>query len=246
VSPSSAFDRLASSYDREWTGTATGRLQRDAFWEHAGPLFAAGQHVLDLGCGTGEDAVILGRRGVRVTAIDAAPRMVETAQARGVDARVLRIEQIAQLTETFDGAISNFGALNCVPDIAVAREALARLIRPGGYFALCMIGRFCLWELLWYAGRGELRKAARRWRGQASSSLGLTVFYPRVCDVQKALSPEFTHIQTVGIGVCVPPSYVGEMPPAPLAALAGADRRIAAKPGFRALADHRLLIFRRS
>ncbi len=50
--------------------------------------FARGR-VLDIGCGAGRHALYLQRRGWRVTAIDASPRIVELARIRGVkDARV--------------------------------------------------------------------------------------------------------------------------------------------------------------
>jgi ubiquinone/menaquinone biosynthesis C-methylase UbiE len=246
VSTTAAFDLLAPAYDDLWTNTAVGRLQREAVWRHAGRLFAAGETVLDLGCGTGEDAVLLGERGVQVVATDSSCEMVRMARSRGVDARLIAMEQIGWLRQTFDGALSNFGALNCLPDVSVLREPLIRMIRPGGYLVLCVIGRFCLWESFWYAAHGHFRKAVRRWGGQSSSSLGLTAFYPRVDEIRDTLSPEFGLIQTVGIGVCVPPSYVRGLPLALLPTLAAADRHIAALPGVRALADHRLLVFRRS
>src|SRR5579862_3647722 len=102
----SAFDDLAPVYDALWTHSPVGRAQRDTFWHHTGGLFSSGQKVLDLGCGTGEDALRLAAMGVHCLAIDSSPQMVAGAQARGVDARVLRIENIATLRGSFDGAIS--------------------------------------------------------------------------------------------------------------------------------------------
>ena len=152
----SGFDTLALSYDAVWTESPTGRLQRNAFWRLVAGLFRPGQHVLDMGCGTGEDAVRLAREGVRVSAIDSSREMVRVARARGVNALQLPIEQVERLDAVFDGAISNFGALNCVEDLQPVGRALARLIRPGGAVALCLLGRFCAWETLhttWCAGR---------------------------------------------------------------------------------------------
>lgn len=51
--------------------------------------FARGR-VLDIGCGAGRHSLYLQSRGLRVTAIDASPRIVELASARGVkDTRVV-------------------------------------------------------------------------------------------------------------------------------------------------------------
>jgi len=76
---SGCFDLLAADYDRTWTNSGAGRLQRDAVWRQIVRLFRAGDHVLDLGCGTGEDAAHLMRHGVRVRAMDASPEMVRLA-----------------------------------------------------------------------------------------------------------------------------------------------------------------------
>lgn len=57
--------------------------------EKAALKFARGR-VLDVGCGAGRHSLYLQRRGLKVTAIDVAPRIVELARERGVqDARVV-------------------------------------------------------------------------------------------------------------------------------------------------------------
>lgn len=87
------FDQLASAYAELWSDTARGRLQREQVWSMIDGLFGPGDRVLDLGCGTGDDAVHLMARGVEVVGIDASAPMVEIARSRGVDARVLDVAQ---------------------------------------------------------------------------------------------------------------------------------------------------------
>jgi len=74
-----AFDALAADYDASFTATPLGTLLREAVWRRLDARFSPGDRVLELACGTGEDAVHLARRGVRITATDASPAMVETA-----------------------------------------------------------------------------------------------------------------------------------------------------------------------
>ena len=243
-SPMAAFDRVAPRYDELWTNTDVGRLQREAVWRHIDPLFRAGSSIIDLGCGTGVDAVHLSEAGVHVLAFDASLGMVQASRARGVNANVLAIEELQSLAGNYDGAISNFGALNCVFDLGTLRRPLARLIRPGGHLAICVIGRFCLWETIHFVSRGQIRKACRRWGGISDSvSLGLPVSYPSVREVRRALAPDFSLIRTAGIGVCVPPSYVSSLTPKLLLRCDAIDRRIAHRRFFRTLSDHRLLVF---
>jgi ubiquinone/menaquinone biosynthesis C-methylase UbiE len=233
-----AFDRIAARYDELWTTTAIGRAQRDAVWCAIDPLFRAGDRILDIGCGTGEDAVHFTARGVTVHAIDPSRAMVAVAQSRGgFTAEVRSAENLQRVGGTFDGAISNFGALNCVEDLPAVAPALGALVRPGGRVAICTIGRFCAWEMLYYAARLNFRKAFRR-LGGSSSFHAITVRYPTVRQLRASFSADFELQRWTGIGMLVPPSYV-RLPAPVVKLLASLDRL----PLLRAIADHRLLIF---
>ena len=96
MSSAALFERLAPRYDELWTDTPVGRAQRDAVWRVIDQLFRAGDCVLDIGCGTGEDAVHLSARGVLVHAVDASPAMVARARERGVAAEVMRAEDLGR------------------------------------------------------------------------------------------------------------------------------------------------------
>ena len=241
-----AFDQLAPHYDQLWTRSPVGHLQREAVWRRIGALFQSGQVVLDLGCGTGEDALRLMRAGVRVRAIDASVEMVRIARDRGVNAEVLPIENCGRLEGSFDGVLSNFGALNCVENIDALREPLARLVRPGGYLALCVIGRFCVWETAWALFHRQPAKAFRRWRKSTVSSLGIRVFYPSRRCLEAAFSPDFTLLSWCGIGLSVPPSYIAGLSTGVLQKLDAFDRRAAHWPVLRGFCDHRVFVFIRS
>jgi ubiquinone/menaquinone biosynthesis C-methylase UbiE len=239
-----AFDRIAPRYDQLWTCSPVGRLQREAVWRRLDKLFNDGDTLLDLGCGTGEDAMHFMRRGMSVRAIDASSAMVRIARSRGVDASVLGIEQLNPVQGCFDGVFSNFGAFNCVANLDAIRPLVARLIRPGGHLAVCVLGRFCLWETAWHFLQGEPGKACRRWRReQFSSSLQIPVHFHSVSDLVRAFHPEFTLRDWRGIGSFVPPSYVRGLLLSLLQALGTLDRFGAHLPLLRALADHRLIVF---
>src|ERR1017187_9247592 len=241
-SPAAAFDRVAARYDELWTTTAAGHDQRALVWRHVDSLFQPGESLLDIGCGTGADAAHFTARGIAVHATDCSPAMVQAARRRGeFTASVLRAEDAGAIGEIFDGAISNFGALNCVADLAQVARGFAGVVRPGGRIAICTIGRFCLWETLYYGARLQFGKAFRRVRGSAASAMGIVVNYPTVSQLASAFAPEFTMRRWVGIGLLVPPSYVRL--PDPLGRLLGLlDRALAHLPLLRAMADHRLLI----
>lgn len=241
-----AFDSIAPRYDDLWTRSPVGRLQRAAVWRRVDALFNPGDSVLDLGCGTGEDALHLMTRGIRVTAIDASPPMVHLARERGVNARVLQIENIDQVEARFDGALSNFGALNCVEHLDRVARALASLIRPGGHFIACTIGRFCLRETLHFTTRLEFSSAIRRFRVQTVwPRTGLRLFYPSVHQLVTAFRSYFSLADWTGVGLFVPPSYISGIAHSTLARLDSLDRRLAHRRVLRGCCDHRLVTFRR-
>ncbi|HEX3748381.1 MAG TPA: methyltransferase domain-containing protein [Bryobacteraceae bacterium] len=239
------FDTIAARYDDLWTRTPVGRAQRDAVWLAIDPLFQAGDRVLDVGCGTGEDAVEMESRGVRVHAIDASARMVEIAGSRGIAAHQLAIEQLQRMPPGFDGILSNFGAVNCAADTGAVAAQFARLLPPGGYAAVCVLNRICAWEIAWFGVRLQGRAAFRRLRrGGAPSSLGIKVHYPSACEMRRAFAPWFHLVRSVGIGVLVPPSYV-KLPSRAVRWAARLEAPLRALPACRAMGDHRLYLFRR-
>jgi SAM-dependent methyltransferase len=238
------FDSLAAEYDDNWTFTPSGLQQRKAVWKAITPYFYSRTNVLDIGAGTGVDATFLQSLGVRVYAIDSSSAMVQVALRRGVEAHVSRIEDLGKFSHVFDGAISNFGPLNCISSLETFAASLACLLKTGAPVAICILGRVCLWESIFYVLTGNWKKAFRRFRGIAQSSLGIAVRYPSDREVRLAFSKQFQFARWQGIGLFVPPSYV------PISAkmarcLAHLDRLAAGFPFFRALSDHRLYLFQR-
>lgn len=187
----SPFHQIAPRYAELWSETSRGRAQREQVWREIDRLFKAGDRVLDLGCGTGDDAVHLMSRGVSALGIDSAPGMVEIARTRGVAAKRMAIEVLGSLEDVFDGAISNFGALNCVADLDKLSEELARLVRPQGKLALCVMSRFC-WRTDW-------RHLPQRWSGNARWC-GVDVYYRTSRSVAREFSPYFSYERRVSIG----------------------------------------------
>jgi ubiquinone/menaquinone biosynthesis C-methylase UbiE len=244
--PLSFFDGLATRYDETWTNTPIGRIQRNAVWREVDCLVRPSDRILDLGCGTGEDALHFLQAGATVEAIDASSKMIEVARSKGVNARLRRVEQVGEMEGPYDLIFSNFGVLNCISDLSVLAEPLARITRPGGSLAICLMSRFCLWESVYFVLRGQFRKAARRWWGEAQASGSLRVFYPSLQNIERALLPHFRIRRDVGIGLAVPPSFVRGVPQGILNHLERLDARVATSRIGRAVGDHRLLICTRS
>lgn len=101
--------------------------------------------VLDLGCGTGDNALFLAERGFSVTGVDSAPSALtaarEKARARGVSASFMLVDalEIARLAEQFETAIDS-GLLHVFSDEDRQRfiANLHAVLVPGAlYHLLC-------------------------------------------------------------------------------------------------------------
>jgi SAM-dependent methyltransferase len=256
-----AFDTLAAEYDERFTFSAIGRAQREVVWSRAAAIFRFGDRILELNCGTGEDAFFLARKGMRLTACDASMRMIDRARARqrveAPDSRitfqVLATEHIHKLPRKplFDGVFSNFSGLNCVADLPAVAQEIAVRVRPGAKLLLCLSTRFCLWEALHYAAQGKFQKAARRWRGVSFANFddhAFPVYYPTVRALRKSFGPEFKLRTVTGIGIATPPSYVEKWArkhPRLLSATTRFDSLVCDLPVFRNIGDHMLVSLER-
>jgi SAM-dependent methyltransferase len=248
------FDALAADYDAAFTESRIGTRMRRAVHRRLLARFPAGHRILELNCGTGEDAVFLARQGLEVVATDLSPAMVEKTRAKvrqtGLEGQVavrkLAIEGLATIPEqgAFDGALSNFGGLNCVEDLGAVARGLARVLRPGAFAVLCLMGPLVPWEWLWYLGHGEPRKAFRRlWRGGVAWR-GLTVRYPSIATVRHGFAADFHFRRVSAVGSFLPPSYAEDWAarhPALLDRLDRWERRTESWFPFPWLADHYLL-----
>ncbi|HKG91054.1 MAG TPA: methyltransferase [Gemmatimonadaceae bacterium] len=257
-----AFDAVAESFDRrfgEWRSVAAQRRAVRAVLLRA---FPAGSRVLEVGGGTGEDARWLADHGREVLLTDASPAMVRVAAAKlggQPRPRVVPAEHLEWLAwerdasgePPFDGAFSNFAALNCVADLTPVARGLARLLRPRAQVALVLFGALPPGEVAVQLARRDARAAFRRLaRGDVPARLGgreFSVRYHRPRDVSAAFVPWFRPVQRRGIGVFVPPSAAEPWisgHPRLLGALEALDR--AASRPLALLGDHVLYHFERT
>jgi len=217
----SAFDAFAADYDATFTHTALGQRLRRRVWRVLADYFQAGQTVLELACGTGEDAVWLAQRGLTVTATDGSAEMVTATAVKArqnnlshrITTHQLSLQELptrhALRNTQYDHAFSNFGGLNTLDDWRPLAAALAQLVRPGGHLALVPMGPFCPWEIGWYGLHGEWKTAVRRFRQPAMARIGdnqIPVWYPPARRLRQEFAPWFECVHVESLGLWLPPS----------------------------------------
>ena len=104
----------------------------------------AGSRVLDVGCGGGLLAEALTRRGAKVTAIDLAPSMIQTAQLHAIQSGVdidYRVADVATLQDAPFDAVCCMEMLEHVAGPAAFLHLLAQRVRPGGSVFVSTLNR---------------------------------------------------------------------------------------------------------
>ena len=259
-----AFDSVASTYDGPQGNNELIHRMRKIVWDRV-ELFLDGPSMLiDIGCGTGIDAQHFAELGHHVLATDYSPAMIERAGARHVNgtgsisASLVgghELHRVRLDPGSVDLSYSNFGPLNCVPDLAETARALAGLTRPGGYAVFTVIGRYCPWEIAHDARRRKFARMRVRFSRSVTPvemnghTIWTRYFTPRQfarewigADGDWALD----HYEA--LSSFVPPPYMGtvaERHPKLFRRMVSMDRRTATWPVMRSMGDHFLIVMHR-
>jgi SAM-dependent methyltransferase len=257
-----AFDSVASDYDGPRGNNALIQDMRTEMWRTLDATFAPGSRLMDLGCGTGLDAVRMAGVGHHVTATDWSQGMVERTRERAERGQVAhRVHAIAvgahELSRVdgqiqFDGAYSNLGALNCVPNLAEMAAQCSRLLKPRAALVFSVIGRICPWEIGYYALKRDWARLRIRF-APAMVPVGMnkrvvwTHYYsPR--EFYGAFEREFSLEHWRGLCVFAPPPYITQIKEKHerwYERLWRLDRRTAGWPGLRNMGDHFVIVMKK-
>ncbi|HWW21754.1 MAG TPA: class I SAM-dependent methyltransferase [Steroidobacteraceae bacterium] len=255
-----AFDSVADIYDGPRGNNALIQRMRELIWQVIAQRVPRGGRLLDIGCGTGIDALHFATLGYSVLATDWSPQMVARAAARatthGLAERLqsarIGAQQLHQVSGQFDGAYSNFGPLNCVPDLREVARECARVLRPEGHMVFSVIGRICPWELAYYLTRLRPGRAlVRLARGMTPVRLNQHIVWTRYYtprEFYRQFAEQFELVHYRALSLFLPPPYllgVYERHAALSRGLAWLDDRIGGWPALRAAGDHFLMILRK-
>jgi len=209
-----------------------GEHMREVFRRHLTTAFSRGHRVLEIGCGTGIDAVWLAQSGIDVVATDISREMVKRAEARAeslglgnlVHARRVAANEIEVLGEefgpdVFDGAYCHAGALNMDPNLRNVPHQLARLMRRHALFVCSVINKTSLFEIVFYLAVLRPRKAFRRLnrvvpipisRRDPLNRYAVPTRFYSPAEVGRIFAADFSVVGTQGLQVFLPPSNLAD------------------------------------
>lgn len=216
------FDIHAKNYDSVFTYSQIGKAQRNRVYHFLNKQNPSKnkKYILELNCGTGEDAQYFAQQGHSILATDISSEMIKVAKEKNKHTNIrfqqLDITKITKETfsEKFDMIFSNFGGLNCLSKTQLASfiDTSESLLSPSGKMVLVMMPKNCLWERFYFSIKGEFKKARRR---NTNKSLMVNVegvqvkaWYYNPKDVVTLTSNNYKTIAIKPIGIKIPPSYL--------------------------------------
>lgn len=228
--PVAHFDAVARAYDADFTDTPLGRRKRSIVHNYLAGKLQPGWRVLELNCGTGQDALWLSERVRHVTATDISGEMIRTAEEKcrragrtNVTLKRMSIEQLTTAAEgdernaekkieKFDLVFSNFDGLNCVADLSFLPAALNATLAPEGEAIFVFMSRICAAEIVGFGTRAKFGRAfARLRRGGLPVNIGAGVsmttwFHPTRSLLRLFRKGGFRIVAVRGVGLAAPPT----------------------------------------
>lgn len=222
------FENAALTYDQDFTFSNIGKLLRQHVWNYLDLVIKPGSelNILELNCGTGEDAIQFAKKGHKVVAIDLSTEMVNITRKKINEYNVhdsvnvlvgdSRKLEACNFLSNFDLVFSNFGGLNCLNKTELKKLSgdIFQLLKPNGRFVSVVMPKFCVWESLYFLSKFDTQKVFRRnTRGSLKVNVAdedVETWYYSPKHFSQIFQDHFSKITTRPIGFTLPPSYMEE------------------------------------
>jgi Methylase involved in ubiquinone/menaquinone biosynthesis len=218
---SDAFNRQAPVFDELYIPNGIIKYKRRRVREHLDQLINKGSSILELNCGTGEDAIYFAEKGHNIHATDLSLQMLSILEnkieKKGFQKQIttenISFHDLSNISGKgpYDLIFSNFGGLNCTDKLNEVLASFDPLLKPGAYVCLVIISKFCLWEFL-LMFKGKFKTAFRRLfasKGRKAHIEGsfFKCWYYSPSYVIKNMK-NYQLVSVEGLCTLVPPSYI--------------------------------------
>lgn len=216
-----AFNNYARQYDQHFTNSLIGKAQRLQVYDYLKTLqFFSNKTILEINCGTGEDAKTFNEHKAIINATDISEQMLEIARQKNKNTPIQFIQCSIQdiekkFTENkFAVMFSNFGGLNCLNEKELIQfsKAVNNLTLPKSDLVFVIMGTNCFVEKLYFLFKVNGAKAFRRKQKLGAETTinneHFTTYYYSPQKIKTIFKTNFEVVHTKPIGLFVPPSYL--------------------------------------
>jgi ubiquinone/menaquinone biosynthesis C-methylase UbiE len=255
------FDNAASNYDATFTHSVIGNLQRNLVYNQLSIILNKSnpKTLLEINCGTGEDAVWLANQNIEVTATDISEKMIAIAKSKShLENLVFQQTDINAIDihfkdKTFDIIFSNFGGLNCLTPLELdsfIKKSLS-ILTPNGQLVLVVMPKNTLLEQLYFSLKFDFPNVFRRKKEFAIANVDgekVKTYYYNPKDIVNLAKENFEFKQLNPIGFFVPPSYFESFiskKPKLITLLNSLEQKIKNQSRLSKYADHYLIVLQK-
>ena len=216
------FDIASTNYDISFTFSNIGKAQRRMVYNHLNSILNQDKElsILELNCGTGEDAIRFAKLSHNVLATDISKGMIKVAKvktsSKNLSFKTLDINEIDETTfsKNFDFIFSNFGGLNCLSkdQLEAFLKTSIHLLKPNGKMTLVIMPKNCIWERLYFTIKGDFKNAKRRLTNKVVKAnvegVNVNTWYYNPEEITALSETYYTIKKIKPIGLTIPPSYL--------------------------------------
>jgi len=220
-----AYDAIAPRYDEVPVENRINAYMRRVSVSRLLATFEPGSRVLELGCGTGDEAIELAKRGVRVVALDPSPLMIAQAREKAVVAKLegrlsflcSSSREISSVLGSglhpFDGAYASF-SLGYERNLAPVVAALDNYLEPGAPLLATIPSKICLVEFLIALASMRLRLPGQRlrtWHWHKVGQFQVPIRTYSHSQLRLLLAPAFDLQSVEALPAIIPPPYMNRI-----------------------------------
>lgn len=255
------FDQAAESYDAKFTLSLIGALQRNAVYEQLNTLLQkySPNKILEINCGTGEDALWLEKKGFEVVATDISEKMIALAQEKAYGKNLsfkkadIRTINGSFMENSFDLFFSNFGGLNCLSpsELGLFLDHAFSILTPNGQLVMVIMPRNTIWEQFYFLSKMKFNSIFRRKKVFAIANVEgekIKTYYYNPKEIVNLANTKFVQKYLKPIGLFIPPSYLEPFlknKPKVLALLNRLEHRIKNISWLSKYADHYFIVLQK-
>ena len=253
---SEAFPRQSMAFDAINHANKTIGWMRHRVRTDVHRFLKSGAHILELNCGTGIDSIYFAQNGFNVLATDNGEGMLRELDRKctafGLENRLqtkrCSFNNLENLHgQKFDYIFSNFGGLNCSPDLAKILSDVDELLNPGGYFSFVIMPVVCPWEILMLF-KGYFKTAFRRFARNGTTAhlegVHFQCYYYNPSYVINNVPKGYKLASLKGLSITVPPPFIERFMdryPKLFSRLEAIENRLWEKHPFTSWCDHYII-----
>jgi ubiquinone/menaquinone biosynthesis C-methylase UbiE len=221
-----AFDSASEEYDYTISHNYINSWIRKRSINELHRITMTADVLLEIGCGTGSEAIQISKQVRRIVATDISEKMLDLlkrkVKAKRLDHKVLAVRVKASEISTIkdllpEGSVrvvySFNGALNCEPDIHKVPGELSKIMQEDGYFLCSIRNTLCLPEALSHSLILQFDKMAARKDQPTMVSVGgmdIPAFYYSPSRFATIFRPHFRVRKMIGLPAFLPPAYLSD------------------------------------